>query len=426
MNLEQIRARLAAISALLDGITATAEGYTAEQQTEVDTLSAEFEGLSAQLETAEKVEAMKAKAKASTGRKVEPAPVVTRVDVGASATDRFGGFKSTGEFLMAVKRAGSHGEIHKVFQNTAYEKDGESGGFLVPEEMSEAILKKLESSESLVAATTELKISGSSLVLNVDESQPWNQGVTAYWTGEGQPITSSKNALKQASFRLNKLACLVPATDELLDDAVAMQSWIMASAPAAIMHKLNSAIISGNGVGKPQGIINSPFAVTVDKESMQTNDTIVARNLIKMYSRMIPSFRAGGAWYINAGCEESLMTLVDDNDNFIYIAPGTSGQLSASPYGTLLGRPVYPLMSGIPQLGDAGDVIFANLKSYYTVQKASGVKSASSIHLQFDKEITNFRFTLRVDGKCPFQSPVTTEFGDHQMSAFVILGARGS
>ncbi len=426
MNLEQIRARLVAIQTALEGLTAGPDGYTAEQIAEIETLNTEFEGLTAQAETVEKVEAMKAKAAASKGRRTEPVAPAVRVDVGASATDRFGGFKSTGEYLMAVKRAGSHGEIHKNFQNTAYEKNGEDGGFLVPEEMSEAILKKLESAESLVSATTELKISGSSLVLNVDESQPWNQGVTAYWTGEGQPITASKNALKQASFRLNKLACLVPATDELLDDAVAMQSWIMASAPAAIMHKLNSAIISGNGVGKPQGIINSPFAVTVDKESMQTNDTIVARNLIKMYSRMIPSFRAGGAWYINAGCEEALMTLVDDNDNFIYIAPGTNGQLSASPYGTLLGRPVYPLMSGIPELGDAGDVIFANLKSYYTVQKAQGIKSASSIHLAFDKEITNFRFSLRVDGKSPFQSPVTTEFGDHQMSAFVILGARGA
>jgi hypothetical protein len=29
-----------------------------------------------------------------------------------------------------------------------------------------------------------------------------------------------------------------------------------------------------------------------------------------------------------------------------------------------------------------------------------------------------------VDGKCPFQSPVTTEFGSYAMSAFVDLAAR--
>lgn len=141
-----------------------------------------------------------------------------------------------------------------------------------------------------------------------------------------------------------------------------------------------------------------------------------------MYNRMIPSARAGAVWYINAQCEDQLMTMKDDNDNFIYLAPGS--QMNQSPYGLLLGRPVIPLMSGIPALGDLGDIMFANLSYYYSISKSSGVKSAESIHLLFDREITSYRFTMRVDGKCPFKSPVTTEFGAHQMSGFVQLEAR--
>ena len=420
MNAEQIRARLMEIQNLLEGIQASDEGYTDEQVTQINDLNAEFEAKTTQLETLEKVEAMKAKVSASAGRKVAPKDPV-RVEVGAGAKDRFGGFNSGGDFLNAVKRAAS-GEIDRRFQNVAYEKSGEDGGFLVPEEMSSVILKKLESNESLMASTTSFNVSGNTLTLPIDETQPWNQGIQAYWMAEGAAFTESKNAFTEASWRLHKLGALVKATDELLDDAVALESYIKVAAPAAIMHKLNSAILSGNGAGKPQGIINSPFTVTVAKESGQTADTIVTRNIIKMYSRMIPSARAGGAWYVNAGAESELLTLKDDLGNFIYLAPGS--QMNQSPYGLLMGRPVYPLMSGIPALGDLGDILFANLSYDYMIKKASGVKSATSIHLNFDRETTAFRVSMRVDGKSPFAAPVTTEFGSYTMSAFVQLEAR--
>jgi HK97 family phage major capsid protein len=422
MGPEQIRARLLEISNMLEGIQAGADGYTVEQVDQVNALNEEFEALTTQLEAAEKIEAMKAKATVSAGRKVEPKTASPlRVEVGASAKDKFGGFNSTGDFLNGVKRAAA-GDIDKRFQNAMYEKNGEDGGFLVPEEMSSAILKKLESSESLMAATTSIPISGNSLTLNVDEAQPWNQGIQAYWLAESGALTESKNVFKQASWRLQKVGVLVKATEELLDDVTALEGYIKAAAPAAIMHKVNSAIISGNGAGKPQGIISSPFTVTVAAEGGQAADTIVARNVIKMYTRMIPSARAGAAWYINPACEAQLLTMKDDADNFIYLAPGS--QMNQSPYGILMGRPVIPLMSGIPALGDLGDIMFANLSYYYMIQKAGGVKSATSIHLNFDREITAFRFTMRLDGKCPFTSPVTTEFGAHQMSAFVQLAAR--
>ncbi len=426
MNAEQIRARLAAIAARLEEIQAGETGYTEEQLTEIETLNTEFGGLNTQLQAAVKIEDMKAAASASAGRKTaSPTPAPTTVVVGKTLNERFGGFNSSGDFLMAVKRAGQTGEMAKPFQNSAaYEKVGEDGGFLVPEEISSAILKKLEVQESLMSRVNPIQVSGNSLTVNVDESQPWNQGIQAYWTAEGATITGSKPAFKQASFRLQKLACMVTATDELLDDATALGSYIQQSAPLAFMNKINAAIISGNGAGKPQGIIGSPFAVTQDKES-QSADTVVARNVIKMYSRMFPTSRSNAVWLINPAVEQQLLTMIDDNSNFIYLGPGGYGaQLNSSPFGTLLGRPVIPMMSAMPAIGDLGDIIFADLSYYWMIRKAAGIKSATSIHLLFDKEQTAFRFSMRLDGKVPFQAPVTTEFGSYDMSAIVLLEAR--
>lgn len=426
-TIEQIRARLAEISASLEGIEAGDEGYTAEQTQQINDLNAEFEGLNSQLETQEKIEAMKAKAAAPAGRKTQAAApaggALPRVQVGEDRGQRFGGFESAGAWLMAVKKAGQTGELDARFKNAAmYEKVGEDGGFLVPEEISNAILKKMSGDDSLMARTTAIQVGGNALTINVDESQPWNGGVQAYWTAEGASITESKPAFKQASWRLQKLAALVKATDELLDDATALESYILASAPNAILHQVNKSILSGNGIGKPLGIINSAFTVTVAAEGGQSADTVVAPNVLKMYSRMFPMSRTNAAWYINPAVEEQLRLAKDAANNYIYLAPGS--QMNQTPYATLLGRPVVPLMGGMPALGDVGDIIFADLSYYYMIRKAAGIKSATSIHLHFDKEITSFRFSMRLDGKCPFQSPVATEFGAYNMSAFVQLAAR--
>ena len=426
MNLEQMRARLAEISARIGEIEPGEQGYSAEQQKEIDDLSAEADKLSGQIDTAERAQAVKDKAASSAGRKTvaaAPAPTQAAREVTVtSRNDKLGGFASAGEWFMAVKRA-AHGDIDKRFQNAVLqEKIGEDGGFLVPEEISSAILKKMEGDESLMARCNVTQVSGNSLSLQVDENQPWTGGITAYWVGEGQSITSSKPNFKQAQFRLQKVAALVYATDELLEDATALASYIGNNAPAAIMHQVNKAILSGNGAGKPQGIINSPFTYTVSKESMQSADTVLAENVLKMYSRMFPGSRANAAWFIHPQVEEQLRLLEDGAGNYIYLAPG--GQMNQTPYGSLLGRPVIPLMGGMPAIGDLGDILFADLSYYYMIRKASGVKSATSIHMNFDKEQTAFRFSLRLDGRCPFQAPVTTENGNYKMSAFVQLEAR--
>jgi HK97 family phage major capsid protein len=418
MNLEQMKARLAEIVAKLGEFNGL-ESFNDSDVEAINDLNEEFETLKKQIEAKEKVVAMTAAASTST-RKVAP-EAATRVEVAASKSEKNGGFKSFGEFLNSVKKASS-GDIDKRFQNTMFEKNGEDGGFLVPEEMLTEVTKKLQADESLLARTRQFTVSGNALTLPTDETAPWTGGVQAYWTSEGAPISDSKHQFGQASWRLHKLAALVKVTDELLEDAVALESYVRAMAPEAIMHKLNSAILTGDGVGKPKGLLNSGFKVKVAKESAQIADTIVARNVLKMYSKMIPSARAGAAWFINAACEEQLRLMKSDSGDFIYVAPGS--QLNQTPYGQLLGLPVIPLIGSMPELGSEGDIILANLGYYYSIVKAGGMKQAISSHLYFDRDIQAYKFTMRVDGSCPFKSPVKTEFGNYEMSGFITLEDR--
>lgn len=419
MNLEEMKKRLADIVAKLGEFNGV-ESFTDSDVEEINALNEEFESLKKTIEAKEKVAAMTAAASTSV-RKTAP-EAITRVEVIPSKIEKNGGFKSFGEFLNSVKKATVTGDIDKRFQNTMFEKNGEDGGFLIPEEMMTEVTKKVQSDESLLARTRQFNVSGNSLSLPTDENQPWTGGVQAYWTAEGAQIAESKHNFGTASWRLHKLAALVKVTDELLEDAVALESYVRSMAPEAIMHKLNSAILTGNGVGKPKGILNSGFKVKVAKESGQAADTIVARNIIKMYSKLIPSARAGAVWFINAACEEQLRLMKSDSGDFIYLAPGS--QMNQSVYGQLLGLPVIPLIGSMPELGTEGDIMLANLDYYYTIVKAGGMKQAISSHLYFDRDIQAYKFTMRVDGSCPFKTPVKTEFGNYEMSAFVTLEDR--
>ena len=418
-KIQEMKNKLAAIVAKLKQYEAVNE-FTAEDQTSIDGLSAEFETLSAQIQTAEKLESMKAKATAAAPRQVTPG-IEARIEVGASVKELNGGFSNMGEYLMAVKNSAG-GKLDRRFNNTLFEKNGEDGGFLVPETFISTISKKLESDESLLSKVTKINVSGNSLSLPTDEQAPWNSGIVAYWTAEGAPITDSKNKLGSASWRLHKMAAMVKVTDELLEDSVGLESYVLSKAPEAMMWKLNSAILSGDGVGKPTGILNSGFKITVAKEAAQAADTIVAKNIVKMYSAMIPASRPKAAWYINAGCEEQLRLMKDDLGNFIYLAPGS--QLNQTPYGMLMGLPVISLIGSMPALGDAGDIVLADLSYYTAIVKTAGIKQSVSTHLFFDRDIQAYKWTFRVDGSCPYKAPVTTEFGNHQMSAIVTLAER--
>lgn len=412
-----MKARIAEIVAKLAEFS-TIETFSNEDVADLNALNDEFEGLKKNIEAREKLAAMTATASTS-ARKAAPESAHVRVEV---ATPKNGGFKSFGDFLSSVKKAAA-GDMDKRFVNTANETTDAEGGFLVHPEFLTDVTSILQSDESLLSKTKQFVVSSNNLTLPKDESAPWTGGVQANWLGENVQYTATTpNTLSQSTFKLNKLGVLVHITDELIDDSVALESYIRGMAPNAIMQKINEAIISGNGIAKPSGILGSGFKIEVAKEVAQAADTIVAKNVIKMYSRMLPASRGNAAWYINAGCEEQLRMMKDDVGNYIYLAPGS--QLNQTPYGILLGRPVIPMLGSLPALGDAGDIIFADLSYYYSIVKSGGMKQAISAHLKFDYDVQSYKFTMRLDGKVPFAAPVTTQFGGHTMSAIVTLQAR--
>jgi len=416
MNLEEMRKKVAEIVAKLQSFDSV-ENYSDEDLKTINSLNDEFVSLKSNIEAKEKIESIKATASAPV-RKTTPAP---RIEVTPSRLENNMGFESFGSFAKAVSNK-AKGLIDPRFQNTAaYEKFAKDGGLLIPTDFMSEINTKVQGDESLLSKCSVYTVSGNALSLPVDEAAPWSGGIQTYWVSEGNTITESKGALKLAHWRLNKLAALVKATDELLEDAPALESYIKSRAPSAIMHKINDAIVNGDGSGKPFGILNSGFKVSVAKESAQTADTIVYKNIVKMEAVHIPS--ANSVWLAHPKCREQLRQLKDDNGNAIYMNGGSFPNLASAGFDTLMGKRVIYMMGAMPTLGDEGDLILCDL-SYYNMIIKGGVKQDISTHLLFDKDQTAFRFIQRLDGSCPYTAPVTTQYGSYNMSGFVTLAAR--
>lgn len=340
------------------------------------------------------------------------------------------GFQSFGQFAKAVKAAALNpGAVDDRLRFGAAapttfgnESGGADGGFAVPPDFGREIWTWSLGEDSLVPLTDSTETVSNSMVWPHDETTPWGtDGVRAYWTSEGVAGTQTKPKLGSASLRMDKLLALVPMTDELMEDAPALSSYLVGKVGDSIRWKSNEAIFTGNSVGQLMGVMNSPAIIEVAKETGQAAASLDAQNLFKMVSRLPPGSYRRAVWYLNNEVLPKLFGLTLGGYP-IYIPMGAGG-MQGNPYGMLLGRPV-EVSQHCEALGVAGDVQLHDLKYYRTLTKSGGVQTATSMHLFFDADAVAFRATYRMAGGPKPKAPITPAKGATTMSPFVRLGAR--
>jgi HK97 family phage major capsid protein len=373
------------------------------------------------------------KVNAGAGRRVAAEPAAgaaARVPAQPRNDNGRGGFRSFGEFAVQVRAAGAgttpDNRLLAAASTYGNEGTGADGGFAVPPTFRTDIWQKVMDEENLLSRCAPLTTGGNSITIPKDETTPWDTsgGVQAYWEAEAATVTQSKPALSMSNIRLNKLMALVPISDELLEDAPGLESWLRAKAPGKMAAKINTAIIGGTGVGQPLGILSAPCTISVAKETSQPADTIYFANINKMWSRMYAPSRRNAVWLINQDIEPQLDAMAFDpaasSKVPVYLPPGG---VSGSPYASLKGRPVVPL-EACSTIGDQGDIILADLNQYWALTKGQDIRTDVSMHLYFDQGLQAFRFTFRVNGQPAWGKSIAPQNGTLTRSCFVTLDAR--
>lgn len=331
-------------------------------------------------------------------------------------------FKSAGEFFSAVKNAATDPSSIDKRLNTLKasgmnEAIPSQGGFLVTQDIASGIMTNMWGTGTVLSKFNPINVSGNGMVFNiVDEASRadgYRQGgILGYWLAEAGTKTATKPTFRQLSLKLKKVAALCYATDELLDDATALESWITNNVPTELRFQVEAAIINGNGVGKPQGILQSNAYYELARVDANEID---ATDVSNMWAH-----RYLGAndyvWFINPMIFPQLQTM-SVGQMPVYTPPGG---FSAMPYGFLFGRPVIETEYN-PSLGISGDILLASPSQYALISKG-GVQTASSIHVQFVTDETAFRFVYRVDGASTWNAKVPSYYASSDyFSPFVGL-----
>lgn len=348
------------------------------------------------------------------------------------------GFNYFGEFAAACYAAANPemptdprlGKVQEYMAATGGSQGVPSdGGYLVPPTFGTMIFDGMRMDPfDLVSRTDQFTVTGDSLTLpaNAETSRSGGTvygGVSATWLAEAAQITSSKPTFRRMKLEPQELAVLCYETDKLIRNSpIALEQYLQRAASDALSFKIGDAIIRGDGSGKPLGILNSGGLVTVAKESGQAADTVLFRNVAKMFSRLHPRRRANAVWLHNVDVEPQLMELNDPNSNQPVFLP--AGGLRDAPFNTLLNRPLIPIEHAAT-VGDVGDIMLVDLSAYAMgVRGGQRVRTAVSIHLRFDYAETAFRFMLEIDGQPWLNTPITPAQGSNTLSTHVVLAAR--
>lgn len=432
-TLEKLRQRLGAIrdeaNAITDAADAENEGVMTEEQTkQFDALMDEKEQVNASIERLEKLEDLNAGA----GRVIpasapkQPAQSAARIDLGIEK-DPMRGFESYTEFGRAVRSACLQGgdvddRLRILGAPTNFHRETQSSdGYMVPPAMRDEIWSLVFHGENLLSLVNPEPTESNAVTLSRDESTPWGStGIQAAWGAEGGQLTKSRLETEGSTVKLHKLHAYVLASDELISDAPRLANRLTVGAARAIGWKADEAIVEGDGVGKPLGWISSGALVTVAKESGQSASTIVAANVLKMYSRLLMTDMQDAFWMINSNCIPQLAVMTI-GDQPVYTPP--SSGLRNAPGGFLLGLPVR-FSEHCETLGTQGDIQLIAPRGYYAVNKTGGIDFKSSMHLFFDYDVEAFKWTFRLGGQPFLSAPVSPAKGSDTKSHFIRLATR--
>lgn len=444
---------------ILDKADTEKRALTAEESTAVDKLMAEIEARKAEIDREERLQATErelAVVGETRGGKPDPDAgeteerdaygKVRQVEVRCQVMGKDGRyvegrvinpqkeFRTLGELLTAVAKADTRqGVDARLAESRAATGMGEAtpadGGWLVQSDFAIDLMTRTYNIGQILSRIPRIPVganaNGLTLTMINETSRAngsrWG-GVTVSRQAEGNPGTASKPKFRQMELKLKKLFGLCYASDELLQDAVALEAVINKAFPEEMSFVMEDEILNGTGAGQMLGIMNGGCLISVAKEAAQPAATVFFENIQNMWARMWAPSRANAVWLINQDVEPKLNAMgisVGTGGVPVYLPPGG---LSETPFARLMGRQVLPVEQ-CQTLGTVGDIILADLSQYTMIDKG-GIQAAVSMHVRFINDEQTYRFIARNDGQPSWNAALTPKNGTNTLSPFVALATR--
>lgn len=376
---------------LLDTANKANRDLNADEQTTYNAMEKDVDILGAQIERENKL-------KTSEDFLRNQRDGAYRADLNEGGRRARNGFRKDPAYKAAFEegflRLGKNGMGPQHFNVLTVGADAD-GGYLVPEEYENAIIKKQYEIDPIRQYATVLT-TGS------DRNIPVRTGIPTFsWLGEGATYSASASTYGTVLIQAHKVGGEVLISEELLQDsATPMEGEIAETAGLAFAEVESTAFGSGTGVGQPLGLWSTTAVAGTNVGGVtgaaSASATYIPDDFVNLYHSLGVPYRANASWLMHDNgvkLARKIVTGISGDKTYIW-QPG----LTAGAPDTILGRPVVVSKGATAPAISAKSIIFGNLKAY-RIQDRLGMsmKRLSELHALAGQ--IGFLFTKRVDAK---------------------------
>ena len=266
------------------------------------------------------------------------------------------------------------------------------GGYLVLPQMSSEIVKKVYESSPMRQLADVITISSDifEIIEDLDEA-------TASWVLETATRSETNTPqVKKLVIPVHELYAKPKATQKILDDAMFnMESWLADKVADKFARTEATAFISGNGVGKPRGILSYASGTTgwndIEQVNSGTSGAVTADGLMSLVYSLKGAYKPGAAFMMKRATVLAVRKLKDSQNQYLW-QPG----LQAGQPDLLLGHPIYEADDMEAIAADALAIAFGNFKMGYQIVDRFGIRTLRDPYSS--KPYVEFYTTKRVGG----------------------------
>ena len=276
---------------------------------------------------------------------------------------------------------------HEVLNALQVGTDSE-GGYLVPDEYEHTLIESLKEENIFRRFAHIIRTSSGDRKIPIVVSKG-----TASWIDEEAAYPESDDTFGQTSISAYKLATMIKVSDELLHDSVFdVASYIAREFARRIGAAEEEAFFTGNGTGKPTGLLNTTGGAQVGVTAKSATALTFDEVMDLFYSLRAP-YRRSAVFLTNDATMKALRQLKNGNGDYIGQPSVTAGTPD-----TILNRPVYTSTFMPTIAAGAKAMVFGDM-NYYWIADREGRKFQRLNELYAPTGQVGFLASQRVDGK---------------------------
>ena len=369
-----------AAKAFLDSKRGNDGMLSAEDAATYDKMEADVVALGREIERLERQSAIDRELSQPVGKPITARPGAD-ADKGKTGT-------ATDEYKAAFWRTMRAKSVPHEVVNALQVGVESEGGYLAPDEYQRTLIEALEEQNIFRQLAHVISTSSGDRKIPVVASKG-----TASWIDEEAAYPESDDSFGQVSIGAYKLATMLKVSEELLNDSVFdLPSYIAREFARRIGAAEEEAFFTGNGTGKPTGILNATGGAETGVTAASAT-AISMDEVMDLYYSLRAPYRRNAVFIMNDSTVKAIRKLKNGNGDYLWQPSLTAGQPD-----TLLGRPVYT-SSYMPAIAAGNKTILFGDLGYYWVADRQGRSFKRLNELYAATGQVGFLASQRVDGK---------------------------